>query len=429
MNAPAHSKLDSPSAAERTEACPGSVALTMHLPDERSAYADEGTLAHYVAAWALSVLEPGVPVSRYMELHPGGSHQCPDVPADLKVTQEMCDYVQVYVDYVRREAVGAEAVYIEHRVAFNEALGVDGGAEGTCDALILFNDRAVVIDLKYGRGVQVFADSSQLKRYALGAREGHGMLYDIQEWKLCICQPRLDWIDEVVLTDAELTTYAGDARASAWEVRNAIGDRNTGFLSERDWESIYLNPGETQCRFCKAKATCPALAREVAETVTQTNGDIEAITEEHVAYVEDNAWSHSALGSMMSKVGMIEDWCKAVRAEVEKELIAGNPVPGFKLVQGRKGARAWDDEVEVEKMMRFTFRMKIEEAFNLSLISPAQAEKALKANPKRWKKLAERIVQKEGRPSVAPESDKRPAITVGAADTEMSDLNQEDIEA
>lgn len=431
---PTHSKLDSPSAASRTEACPGSVALTMHLPDTQSAASDAGTLTHWLAAQVLENPD-GIPVlnahdsgktlvltcSDWLKAFPDGRHDCPDVSPDLRITQETCDIAQYYVDYCRRESVGAEVTFVEHRVAFNESLGVDGGAEGTIDFLALWPNKVLVVDLKAGY-TKVMA-GSQLKRYALGAREQYGHLADFETFKLVIVQPKLDHIDEIELTDAELDAYQAVAKESARDVRQAIAEMDDPNTPESAWQDQWLVPGEEQCKWCKAKAWCPALAKEVVETVSRSADGMEDLTAENVDIKSSTpAW----LGIAMSKVGMIEDWCKAVRAEVEKQLIAGNPVEGYKLVQGRKGARAWTDEHKAEDLMRNKFRFKVEDVYDLKLISPTAAEKLFSAQTKRWAQLQALIGQSDGKPSVAPVSDKRPAISVAPNADGMEEISSTD---
>jgi len=426
--APTHSKLDSPSAASRTEACPGSVALTMHLPDTRSAASDAGTLSHWLSAQFLENPEGILTLDAtghgktlllacadWLKAFPDGLHDCPDVSPDLRVTEDMCAIAQTYVDYCRRESQGAEVVFVEHRVAFNESLGVDGGAEGTIDFLALWPDRVLVVDLKAGY-TKVMA-GSQLKRYALGVREQYGHLADFETFTLAIVQPKLDHIDEITLTDAELDAYALTAMLSAGAVRSAIAEMDDPKVVETEWQERWLNPGEEQCKWCKAKAWCPALAKEVAVEVSVGSADgMEDLTEIKTPVTP------TGLGIAMSKVGMIEDWCKAVRAEVERELIAGNPVEGYKLVQGRKGARAWVDEHKAEDLMRNKFRFKVDEVYDLKLISPTVAEKRFGEQSKRWSQLQALIGQNDGKPSVAPVSDKRPAISVAPNADGMEDI-------
>lgn len=407
-----HSKLDSPSKADQTEECPGSVALTMHLPDERSGAADAGTLCHWLSAEILSGThgwQGVVDAADYLKVFPDGGHECPDVSPDLKVTQEMCDLVQYYVDYVRREAVGADLMYIEARVAMNEALGVESGAEGTADTLLFFPDMIKVIDAKFGY-TPVSEHTSQLKRYALGARETFGHICDAERFKLAICQPKLDFIGELEMTAAELDDYATTARETARNVRQAIAEQENPCMAEEEWAATWLNPGEKQCKWCKAKAWCPALTK-VAEEFIEATADVPSMTQE-------------ALARAMDLTPLMEERSKAVRAAVEGALVKGEAVPGYKLVQGRRGARAWSDEAAAETLMRQKFRLKVEEAYDLKLISPTKAEKILGEQPKRWAQLEKLITQSEGKPSVAPESDKRPAISVAPNADGMEEIDE-----
>ena len=119
------------------------------------------------------------------------------------------------------------------------------------------------------------------------------------------------------------------------------------------------------------------------------------------------------LAKAMNKVELIEGWCKAIRSEVERRLTANEDVPGYKLVEGRLGARKWRDAEAVEETFK-AWRMRKDEMYDLSLISPTKAQKLLESNPGKWTKLQEQIDRSPGKPSVAPATDRRPAISVTA---------------
>jgi hypothetical protein len=126
----------------------------------------------------------------------------------------------------------------------------------------------------------------------------------------------------------------------------------------------------------------------------------------------------------MSKADLIEGWLKAIRAEVESRLLAGESVQGYKIVQGKRGNRAWADKAEAEALLK-SMRLKVEEMFDLTLISPTSAEKLAKAaviGPRQWPKVQALITQPEGNPSVAPESDKRPALVMSAVANDFDDM-------
>jgi hypothetical protein len=113
---------------------------------------------------------------------------------------------------------------------------------------------------------------------------------------------------------------------------------------------------------------------------------------------------------------------------VESELFSGRPVPGYKLVQGKKGNRKWSSESEAEAMLK-GFKLKVEEMYDLKLVSPTTAEKLAKAGtigPRQWPKLQGFITQSEGSPSVAPESDKRPALEIKPAVDDFENLEPQD---
>ena len=99
---------------------------------------------------------------------------------------------------------------------------------------------------------------------------------------------------------------------------------------------------------------------------------------------------------------------------VREPLILGTEVPGFKLVEGKQGNRAWVDQAKAEAALK-ALRLKADDMYDKKLISPTTAEKLLKTDPKKWAKLQELITRASGKPSVAPSSDKRPELAVHTA--------------
>lgn len=191
-----------------------------------------------------------------------------------------------------------------------------------------------------------------------------------------------------------------------------------------DWQQAYLNPGEKQCKFCKAKP-CAALHAEIAEVV---GGSAAATIEDFAEFTPetvDMQTGDNYLPIAMSKVELVEQWCKAVRAEVERRLLAGQPVDGYKLVEGKRGARKWRSEEDVEALFK-SFRLRQDEMYDFSLISPTKAEKLFKENPKRWAKVLDLVTQSPGKPSVAPATDKRQEVAVQSVADDFRDILQTD---
>lgn len=395
----AHAKL-SPSGAHRWMACPGSVNLEAPFPDTSSVYAAEGTVAHDVAAQCLiDSRDPASFIGDVMEVD----------GFTFTVDKAMADYVADYVKLVRDLAEG-KTLYAESKVPIGHLTGEEG-ATGTSDAVIIdvAERNLSIVDLKYGMGVTVEAnDNPQLMMYALGALEMYNILCDFDTVSMYIHMPRLNYVAECHISTEELLKFG----ATVWQA-----------ASRTRSEVTYTTPGEKQCRFCKAKATCPALRTAMAEIVDGTSAATIDEFADLVPEVPNMETGDNYLSIAMSKVGLVEDWCKGVRAEVERRLLAGQKVDGFKLVEGRRGNRKWSDEAKVEALLK-SFRMRQDEMYDMSLISPTKAEKLFKSNPKRWEKVEALSSRSDGKPSVAFASDKRSEMTVQSVADDFRDLFQ-----
>ena len=384
--------------------CPGSAVLSQDAVRTTSAYAEWGTQCHELAAQILT----------------GQAYECFD--------SEMLEVAQQYVDYV--QGLAGDNLWVEQRVSFAEPLGIPADADdgfGTADTIVAKRTELIVIDLKTGRGVDVDAtDNPQLKCYALGALELlNGLAGDFDTVRLVIVQPRAGGVKEWVTSVVDLYAWAhNDGFAAVGQVRAAMG---TSTQADRDgqWEEAFLSPGEAQCKFCPAKATCPALRDDLAATLT---GASPASPEEFAALEALPVTDFSPqdwLEALVEKADMFEEAIKAARAELERRLLAGEPSTKFKVVQGKKGNRAWSDPAAAEELLRKTFRLPVEEAYNLKLISPTDAEKLFKAGkigPRQWPKANTLITQADGKPHVAPMSDKRPALDVRPVVEDFEDL-------
>lgn len=370
----AHAKL-SASGAHRWMACPGSIAAEAGLPDRSSIHATEGTVAHSLAEECLAGnLKPFDFVGKIA------------FGEGVEITAEMASAVEQYLDHIA-EHVPGEAEF-EQRVRYDR--WVPGGF-GTVDAVSVHDGTIYVVDLKYGKGVRVEAErNKQLMLYALGAYDERHLLDDITEAVLVIVQPRLDHISEWRLTIDELLAFGKEARQAA---KRAL---------ERNAERI---PGEAQCRFCKAKSTCPALL--------QLTHDV--IADDFDALPDTQALDDERLGLVLTHKAMILDWLKAVEDHVTEQLLSGNAVPGWKLVEGRS-LRQWSNEPDAEAMLESLIGDK---AWERKLLSPAKAEKAV---GKAKAQLQDLIVKPAGKPTLAPEADKRQAIQPTGGD--FDDLTQ-----
>lgn len=402
-----------PSAAHRWMACPGSLVLAAGCQDDSSPHAREGTAAHELAAAALLA---GNDAQAYLGRVFTVEGQ------DFTVDEDMAGHVQRYLDYVRDtklslEQAGATVeLRVEERVDFSHVVDAPD-QKGTADAQLIAQwpdgrYSVVTVDLKYGRGVQVNAEgNAQLQLYTIGTVDELALLGEIRDVTLVVHQPRLDHVDEWATTHNVLHAFAEQAREAADLAREA--QQVTPAVLHHE----FLHAGESQCRWCPAKAICPKLADTVAQV---TQADFDDLT------VRDEPAEHAApeLGRAMSLVDLVEGWCKAVRAETERRLLAGTDVPGWKLVQGRRGARKWADDAEAETALK-SMRLKQEQMYDFKLISPTTAEKLHKAGalgPRQYTRLQDLITQPEGKPSVAPAMDKRPALAITPTVDDFADL-------
>jgi hypothetical protein len=405
--------------------CPGKIVLEAGAPDSTNAYAAEGTAAHQVLTWALQ------------EERPASAYIGRIIMVDefsFVVDEEMAEHVQVCVDYCNDLRGDDGVLFADIRVNYSEYLGVEfDQAWGTADVIVARGDEIIVVDFKYGRGVEVDAERNpQMSLYGLGALQAYqGLVADFNRVRMAISQPRVkkapsEWDCSVDELEAWGRSTARSAVATCVNANSMF--RNSSGVD--NWEETFLRPAEKACKFCKAKATCPALRNEVANTVSIYNAPATAEEFQDLEILApipptDKKW----LAVCLDKVDLIEDWCKAIRAEAERRLLAGDNVPGWKLVQGKKGARQWADAKAAEETLK-AMRVKLEDMYDFKLISPTSAEKLAKAGtigPRQWPKLQGLITQNEGKPHVAPATDSRPALVVTPAVDDFTDVTTDSL--
>ena len=414
-----HAKL-SPSSAHRWLNCAGSMILEKDFPDSSSEHAELGTAAHFLASECLEQGKDATDfLNRQIYLVNGVAHwwerpETINISTFYTVDLEMTENIQKYLDAVRSQSEGNQLL-VEQRVSFGSRIGSDN-AFGTADAIILTADEIQVHDLKYGRGVKVDATGNeQLNLYGLGALEEFGMLGEYKQIRKVIHQPRIGHYSEEVVTIAELEEFEqevknGVARIRALEI--GLEDGDGGAIA--DFEGSF-NPGEKQCQWCKAKAVCPALANHLMETMLgefENLDEVDLQTAVPEATAQIVSYENDRLSKFYAAIPLFENWIKAVDAAVHEKLHAGEVVPGFKLVEGRKGSRKWSDDKEAEELFK-SMRLKTEQMYDLKVISPTTAAKLQKENiigPRQWSKVEALITQNDGKPTVAAESDKRPAL-------------------
>lgn len=386
-NQQAHARL-SASGAVRWMACPGSVRVEAALPDETSTYAEEGTVAHEVGALCLRTGDVAANyVGNVFATKDGEISTLTDgADREYEVDEEMVESVQLYLDYVRQQP---GTLVIEQRVDYSPWVP-DGF--GTADAVILHDGTACVVDLKYGKGVRVDAeDNPQIMLYALGALNEFGFAFDIDKFKLVIVQPRLDHISEWTVSREDLENFGAWASKCA---ERALAD------------DAPLTPSEKACKFCRARGSCKALAEHAyalaCDGFEAIGGPVEtrdpAILTPH------------ELSALLNDIDILDGWAAAVRGHAVAMLMRGETVPGFKLVEGQS-RRQWDDEEAAGRAL--ARKLGAKEAFVKKLIPITQAEKLL---GKGDTLVAKYTIKPPGKPTLAPESSPKPALTFDPTD-------------
>jgi hypothetical protein len=355
----------SPSAAYRWTKCPGSLAACEGLPDRTSSYAEEGTLAHAVGAALLK-----------------GQHP-PDCP------EEMLDHCLEYQELIENLRDPDGVLEVEKEILS----AIISGFGGTIDSLI-YNPKPqelIVTDLKYGKGVPVFAENNlQLLSYGSLACEAY-MTKPVKTVKFYIFQPRAP-TDEPLRED-----HSTPEALSSWR---------GGFLIPAIAKANEPNAprcGGEWCRWCKAMATCPEARAEVESRAmvalqSAKTGMVRPPAPENLTPTE--------IANVLDFSAILADWITAVEANAMQRLMAGEQITGRKLV--RKGThRKWQDPKVAAETLEKLLGKEVWTA--PELISPAQAEKLAKGGELK-KKVASLAFHPEGEITIAPITDKRPAI-------------------
>jgi hypothetical protein len=401
--APSAHALWSPSSAKRRLTCVGSLAMEIDEIDADSEASSEGTTAHACAA---EILTTG------------------QVSTVLGVTGDMLHYVQMYVDYIRATIqnytnMGANVtMYVEVRLPLVDITG-EKDSFGTSDIVLVieWDDGTAevhVIDLKFGYR-EVPSSDPQLQVYGLAAMHKYGMLLDIKQVHCTVMQPRVKSEPDTVSYTVEEMEDFGKLVMKKATLAFSILEAPASALN-------YLQPSEKGCLWCRAKHKCPALVKHVHDTVY---GEMQDLTQEGIEPIDEISFDGqpkdfaALLPVFMRRVPQIEAWCKYVRAKVEQQLVTGHPVAGFKLVQGRAGARKFTNETAAAQVLMSNNVPK--ELFYTSpeLRTPADIEKKVKkVYPNVWDALGGLIAQAPGSPSVASVDDPRPVFSAPAFDGE-----------
>lgn len=348
------------------------------MPDTGSSFAEEGTLAHAYCAMklkqflGLNVEDEEKEIAEYYERYHSG---------------EMDEYTDTYATIVLEKYNAARTktpdaqLLVETRLNFTDYIP---DAFGTADAIIIADGCMEIIDFKYGKGVRVSAEHNpQMMIYALGAYDRFSFDYRIERVRMTIVQPRIDNLSEFEITIQELTEWA---------------DRTLKPAAEKAYKGDGpQKPGEW-CQFCKVKNSCRALA----ELCTEAVRDPKLLSPEELAK------------DVLPILPVVKTWLSGVEDYALQRALSGVQLPGWKIVEGRSVRKIVNQEAAAAALNGAGYTpAEIYKPTELRTIT--DLEKMV--GKKRFAELMGDYIDKPaGKPTLAPESDKRQAINTAADD-------------
>lgn len=403
MGSPAAHAALSPSARHRWGACPGSVRLEAAFPDEQSgAAALDGTRTHALLERCLTY--PGFIIEQSV------GQTVTDEGGTYTIDAERVERVVRALTYIKQHTHPGSIVKSEKRVHPDGLIG-RADMSGTVDVQIISKRCLEIIDYKDGMHPVYPEDNPQLEQYAIGALAEMEQPYP-EYVRMTIIQPKLALRGMHFVNSHEVKT------ADLLETVVPTLIAQAAFTDDPD---APLVPGEDQCRYCRAKATCPALRADVMEKVGVMFGPIEPLgVAEQAAQKDPSKMDLDELRKIQEAAPLLKGLLDGVEKEIHRRLEAGQRVPGFKLVRGR-GSRGWSlTDEEMEKKL-VSLKIPKAEVYVKKIVSPAQVEKLTWVKDGETKRLsdaqlkrveAEWVSFSTGKPTVVPEADPREAITV-----------------
>ena len=362
----------SASSSDRWLHCPPSARLCESYEDKGSDYAAEGTDAHALCEYKL----------RYAL-----GMEAEDPTEKLTwYNEEMEDCATGYAAYILEQVETAKqtcadpVVLIEQRVDFSR--WVESGF-GTADCIIIVDGTLQVIDYKHGLGVLVSAEENpQMQCYALGALELFDDIYDIDSVRMTIYQPRRDNVSTYEISKDELYRWADEVLKPTADLAFA-GDGN--FLCG-EW-----------CGFCKVKHDCRARADANMDLARYDFKLPPLLTDEEVEEI-------------LSRVDDLVAWASDIKDYALQQAISGKEWNGWKLVEGRSNRRYTNETAVADSVTDAGF-----DPYERKILGITAMQKLL--GKSRFEELLAAYIEKpQGKPTLVPESDKRPAMNTAKND-------------
>ena len=412
-----HAQL-SPSKRHRWALCPGSVREEAKYPEERSGPAAiDGTHSHTLLEHCIKagLADPTLMVGvRLM-----------DDEGEFVIDADRAARVKMAIEYVKSRVThlnGMAEVVPETRVDPQWFTNRDD-LSGTVDIQIIGGGVLEIVDYKDGMAEVPAEGNLQLEQYALGklaeCRKGYNVpdQYPWHEVRMTIIQPKL-----ALRGGTPITTWTVPVSELLTKISVLVDQARA-----TDNPDALLIPGDSQCKYCRAKGACSALAGNVMKEVGIMFQPIADQTFEIAQQSADRdpaVMSDDQIRQVMEAAPLMRQLLEAVEKEALRRLEAGQSIPGLKLVNGR-GSRTW--ALPEEEMAEKLVKMGIPKTaiYETKLVSPAKAEKLVwekrdgtkvSLTPRQMSRMEqEYVIKMAGKLTVVPESDSRPAVVKNAA--------------
>lgn len=379
--------LLSPSSSSRWLNCTPSARLAENAENESSVYAEEGTLFHEICEYCLAQWNDGV-----WEPDPFGE-ELPELKDDHLThplfKQEMFRHARNYCDFVMNENYNLEKSDGACKMLLEEKVDISEYAPecfGSVDCQLVGRDTLIVIDLKYGEGVKVYAErNTQMMLYALGAIKGKPSIKTV---RLVIAQVRLNHFDVWEISANDLLQWADKVlKPAAKKAFAGKGEQKLG-----DW-----------CGFCPVKARC--------------RKQYEAVVNDFDRYEYPELLTEDEICDLIGKIDKYKGWLESVNKFVYDEALRGRKWKGYKLVAGRSSRVITDEEAIRQDLLAKKYLE--DEIFNIKLKGIGDLEKLV--GKKQFSALYGQYVKsKPGNPKLVPDS---------APGDEINPLSDFDIES
>lgn len=387
----AHALL-SASGASRWLNCTPSAKLEDEYGEKGSSpYAEEGTLAHELSEIYLrkdtldNISEQDF------------DHRLEEIMANDLFSEEMLEVIPVYTDYCSEQLAEAKVVNPLAIMEIEQKLDLTRYVPesfGTADCVIINDGLIEIIDLKYGKGVPVYAEwNKQLMLYGLGALQKYDAMYDIVEVRLTIIQPRVDNISSWQISAKELYKWAEEELKPKAE----LAFQGKGELNAGDW-----------CRFCAVRNRCRKLYEHRLEIAQREFTDPRLLTDNEIA-------------DIVKRVPKLIEWANSVIEYAQIRAINENKQwPGLKLVEGIS-RRKWVDEDQASNAIFARCpELSEDEIFSMKLKPITSIEKLV--GKKRFEEIfSDVVIRPQGKPTLVSLEDKRPAMGYAQAQLDFKE--------